>query len=61
MSYFVDLYNESNDLIVHAPFEDKKTAINYFNLHCDSLNYFNVNWKRIEICDGKTVLFDFEV
>lgn len=59
--FYVDQYNEDNELICHTPFESKDTAINYFNLRCDSIHYFIPNWKRIEICEEKTVLFDYEV
>lgn len=59
--YFVDLINADNDVIVHAPFERKDEAIRYFNLHCDSKNYFVTNWNRIEIKNENIVLFDYEV
>lgn len=62
--YYVKLYNDNNDMIVDAPFHNKQLAIAYFNLRCDSASLFDegiLRFKRIEIYDDKTCLFDYEV
>lgn len=62
--YFVKLYNENDDLIINAPFQTKQLAIDYFNMRIDTENLFDngiLRFNRIEIYDGKTCLFNYEV
>lgn len=59
--YYVDMYNEQDQLICHTPFEDKNLAIKYFNLRTDGRKYNFVSFKRIEILNDDLVLFDYEV
>lgn len=59
--YYVDLIKD-NEITIHAPFKTKQAAIDYFNIRVDSIAYSNFeDFDRIEIFDGKTCLFDYEV
>lgn len=63
--YFVKLYDNEDNLIFNAPFEDREQAIKYFNTKLDQSMYFETvpffNYKRAEICNDNFIIFDYEV
>lgn len=59
--YYVNLCRDGKTL-VHAPFESKSKAIEYFNKRVDSANHFNfINFDHIYLFDEAVCLFDTEV
>lgn len=63
--FFVKLYDNEDQLIFNAPFDNRDKAIKYFNTKLDQGMFFEtipfMKYERIEICEDNTVLFDYEV
>lgn len=59
--YFVRLF-KNGSMFLDAPFEDKTSAIKYFNMRVDISRSDFLPFDSIEIAsDDGTVLFDYEV
>lgn len=56
--YTVTLFDKENNCKV-AEFDEKDKAIRYFNHVCDRMFIYSLDCERVEIADGKTILFDY--
>lgn len=60
--FYVNVYDESGQLMMSSPFDDKNKAISYFNMRVDAENSkFFAPLSRIEFLKDNLVLFESEV